>query len=102
MPKNYYDPYVVEDYNKWLRKQPTPDYNIKFKTNPLISIVTPVFNVDKKSFNSVLCLDGEGTIFCDNKTYTLTKGDSYFIPAGIGAYVVNGNVQIVVSKINNV
>lgn len=59
------------------------------------------FNVDKKSFNSVLCLDGEGTLFCDNKIYELKKGDSYFIPAGIGAYVVNGNVQVIVSKINN-
>lgn len=59
------------------------------------------FNVDQKSFNSLLCLDGEGTIFCDNKTYPLTKGDSYFIPAGIGGYVVNGNVSVIVSKINN-
>lgn len=59
------------------------------------------FNVDQKSFNSLLCLDGEGTLFCDNKTYTLNKGDSYFIPAGTGGYVVNGNVQVVVSKINN-
>lgn len=58
------------------------------------------FNVDKKSFNSLLCLDGEGTMLCDGKTYTLTKGDSYFIPAGIGAYVVNGNIKVVVSKIN--
>ena len=58
------------------------------------------FNVDYKTFNSVLCLDGEGTIFCNNQTYTLTKGDSYFIPAGIGAYVVNGNVKIIVSKMN--
>jgi len=58
------------------------------------------FNVDQNSFNSLLCLDGEGTIFCDNKTYPLTKGDSYFIPAGIGGYVVNGNVSVIVSKIN--
>lgn len=58
------------------------------------------FNVDQKSFNSLLCLDGEGTIFCDNKTYPLSKGDSYFIPAGIGGYVVNGNVDVIVSKIN--
>ena len=58
------------------------------------------FNVDKKSFNSVLCLDGDGVIYCDNKTYPLTKGDSYFVPAGIGGYVVNGNVKVIVSKIN--
>ena len=58
------------------------------------------FNVDQKSFNSVLCLDGEGIIYCDNQTYKLSKGDSYFIPAGIGGYVVNGNVSVIVSKMN--
>ncbi len=58
------------------------------------------FNVDQKSFNSLLCLEGEGTIFCDNQVYPLAKGDSYFIPAGMGGYVVNGNVQVIVSKIN--
>ena len=55
MPKDYYDPYDVIDYNKWLKKQPTPDYNIKFKTNPLISIVTPVFNVEEKYLKE--CID---------------------------------------------
>ena len=58
------------------------------------------FNVDLKSFNSVLCLDGEGEIFCDNKTYPIKKGDSYFIPAGIGGYIVRGKLEIIVSKIN--
>jgi mannose-6-phosphate isomerase len=57
------------------------------------------FNVDFKSFNSVLCLDGEGEIFCDNKTYPIKKGDSYFIPAGLGKYTVSGKVEIIVSRI---
>lgn len=58
------------------------------------------FSADQYSFNSVLCLDGEGTIFCDNKTYPLSKGDSYFIPAGMGGYVINGNLEVIISKIN--
>ncbi len=58
------------------------------------------FSADQYSFNSVLCLDGEGTIFCDNKTYPLSKGDSYFIPAGMGGYVINGNLEVIISKVN--
>ena len=58
------------------------------------------FSADQYSFHSVLCLDGEGTIFCDNKTYPLSKGDSYFIPAGMGGYVINGNLEVIISKIN--
>lgn len=58
LPKNYYDPYDMVDYNKWLKEQPMPNYKINFKNNPLISIVTPVYNVDevylKECINSVL------------------------------------------------
>ena len=58
------------------------------------------FSADRHSFNSVLCLEGDGTIFCDGKTYPLSKGDSYFIPATIGGYVINGNLEVIISKIN--
>ena len=58
MPKDYYEPYDVNDYNKWLKEQPMPNYKVKFKKNPLISIVTPVYNVDevylKECIDSVL------------------------------------------------
>ena len=55
---------------------------------------------NKNSFNSVLCLDGNGAINFNNESFELTKGDSYFIPANIGEYTVEGNVEIIVSKIN--
>ena len=58
------------------------------------------FSADPKSFNSVLCLEGEGTILCDRKTYPISKGDSYFIPASMGGYVINGNLDVIISKIN--
>lgn len=70
------------------------------------------FNVDKfnidgtfkflanaESFNSILCLDGNGAIECFGEKYSLTKGDSYFIPANMGEYSVSGNVEIIVSKL---
>lgn len=64
--------------------------------------ITNVLNLvaDQSSFNSVLCLDGCGIINYNNEEFELNKGDSYFIPAGLGEYSVCGNVQIIISKIN--
>lgn len=49
-----------------------------------------------ESFLHVLCLDGAGTI----GGYPMKKGDSYFLPAGIGAVAVEGDAEIITSKIN--
>ena len=57
------------------------------------------FSTDKHSFNSVLCLDGNGTLEFNGECFSLTKGDSYFIPANLGNYTIKGNLEIVVSKI---
>ena len=56
-------------------------------------------NTDKKSFNSVLCLDGCGTLEFNGECFSVTKGDSYFIPANLGNYTIKGNLEIVVSKL---
>lgn len=45
--KDYYDPFNNKEYNIWLNSLPKPDYD-SFEYNPLISIVTPVYNVDVK------------------------------------------------------
>lgn len=54
---------------------------------------------DEKSFNSILCLDGEGFIEYKDEKFPIKKGDSYFIPANMGEYSVNGKTEIIVSKI---
>ena len=48
--KNYdfYNSFNKEDYNKWLKEQPIETYEDDFSYRPLISIVTPVYNVSKK------------------------------------------------------
>ncbi len=56
-------------------------------------------NTDEKSFNSVLCLDGCGTLEFNGEIFSVTKGYSYFIPANLGNYTIKGNLEIVVSKI---
>lgn len=58
------------------------------------------FSSNVESFNSLLCLDGEGEIVYNNEKFAICKGDSYFIPAGLGNYVVAGNLEIIVSKVN--
>ena len=52
-----------------------------------------------KSFNSVLCLNGEGYIEYNDEKFSIVKGDSYFIPAGIGTYGISGNTEVIISQI---
>ncbi len=52
-----------------------------------------------QSFVSLLCTEGEGSITADGVSYTLSKGDSYFIPAGMGEFVINGKLTVIVSEV---
>ena len=50
------------------------------------------------SFVHVLCLDGSGTI----GDQPITKGDSYFIPAGCGGVKIAGDTEIITSSPKNI
>lgn len=50
---------------------------------------------DDTSFNSVLILEGEGTV----GDVDFKKGDSIFITAGTGAYTVNGRCKAILTKV---
>lgn len=64
------------------------------------SVCAPLqFSTNVESFNSILCLDGNGEIEFNGEKFALNKGDSYFIPANLGVYSVSGNVEIIVSRI---
>ena len=54
---------------------------------------------DTGSFHSLLCLEGEGEILCGEDRYAIAKGDSYFIPAGLGKYEIKGNLTVIVSRV---
>ena len=63
-------------------------------------IDTPcTFSANAESFNSILCLEGAGEIEYQGECFPVYKGDSYFVPAGIGEYSVSGNLEIIISKI---
>lgn len=55
---NYYNPFIIEDYNNWLKENAEQSEIKKFKYNPLISILIPIYNVDSKyleeCINSIL------------------------------------------------
>lgn len=58
-----------------------------------------LFDADERSFNSVLCIDGEGRIEWRGGSSEITAGESIFIPAGLGEYRITGNVRVLVSRI---
>ncbi len=56
-------------------------------------------NVLETSFASILILDGEGTITSGQETVHYRKGDSFFLPAGSGAYTVEGSCDALITTI---
>ena len=67
----------------------TAKYKLNFTNLPLF--------VDESSFLSVTCVAGEGTIDGEK----ISKGDSFFIPAGAGDILITGgeNLEILTVKI---
>ena len=57
------------------------------------------FSTNVESFTSLLCLSGNGSIVHNGEFYAFEKGDSYFLPANIGDFQVEGDIEIIVSKI---
>jgi mannose-6-phosphate isomerase class I len=53
----------------------------------------------RDSFVSLLCIDGEGTIVADGKKYPICKGDSFFVPAGMGDFVLDGDLTVIISEV---
>ena len=70
-----------------------------FKVKRLCVSGSEALCADEKSFVSVLCLGGEGELVFDGEKYPITKGDSYFCPAGMGAFEIAGNVEVICSTL---
>ena len=50
---------------------------------------------DEKSFQCVTCIKGNGFI----EDMEIKQGDSFFVPADYGNYIVKGNLDIILTKI---
>lgn len=52
-------------------------------------------NVDEKSFVSLLFLTGDAKVIADGSELCVKKGDSVFIPAGMGEVTVSGETEVI-------
>lgn len=60
---------------------------------PCSGTVTP------DSFTALLAVDGGGSLRCDGEALTLRKGDCVFLPAGSGAYTVQGDARLLCTTV---
>lgn len=68
----------------------------KYFTSEILELQnTAKINVTSDSFVNLLCLEGEGQI--DDVKFK--KGESIFIPAGLGELELNGNAKLILSKV---
>lgn len=53
------------------------------------------------SFASVICTSGYGKIISNGSEYEIKKGESYFLPAGLGKYIVSTEheLSLIISKL---
>lgn len=70
-----------------------------FKVSKLELSSLTELSVSEQSFTSILCIDGEGSIQANGERYPIRKGDSYFLPAGMGSYSVDGELTLILSEI---
>lgn len=71
-----------------------------FEVSRLTLTDTPkTLNVTARSFHHLLCVEGEGEIVFGGECYPITRGDSYFLPAGMGEYSLLGNATVLLSTI---
>ena len=56
-------------------------------------------SVGADSFISLLCVAGEGILQHENLEYPIRAGESYFLPAGMGAYRMEGSMTLLCSEL---
>lgn len=56
-------------------------------------------NVGNDSFVSLLIVDGDGKLSCGSETVSLAKGDSLFLTAGSGDFIVTGTAKVLLTKV---
>lgn len=88
-----------------VKKVPSPEPHIgicKYFTVDKVNLTGKVTNklsgsVGDDSFLHVLVLEGQGQIKCGSDEFSYKKGDSYFIPAGSGAYEISGEIEAILT-----
>lgn len=66
----------------------------RIDVHPVVQLVC-----DGGSFQHLLCVEGAGVICCGGNQYPLRRGDSYFMPAALGEYRIQGSCRVLLSRI---
>ncbi len=78
----------------------TPLASCKYFTTTRVDVSDKAnLHVCDKSFVSLLFLDGQGQVRCGDTAVSFTKGDSFFLPAGLGDFSVEGTCQFILSRV---
>ena len=54
---------------------------------------------DGRSFQHLLCVEGEGEIVLAGKAFPFRSGESYFLPAALGGYKIKGKCRALLTRI---
>lgn len=54
---------------------------------------------DGQSFQHILCVEGAGTIWARGVEYPFLRGESFFLPAALGEYRIEGVCRVLLSRI---
>ncbi len=60
---------------------------------------TARLSCDGRSFHHLLCVEGAGRIRAGTQTWPLGRGDSFFMPAALGAYEIEGSCRVLLSHV---
>ena len=69
-----------------------------FKTDKLTVSAPTALTVDERSFAFLLCLDGNGTITANGDNFNVARADGYYLPAGLGEVVLDGDMTVLVAR----
>ena len=56
-------------------------------------------SVTEEGFVHLLCISGGGKLIYEDEEYEICRGDSYFLPAGLGDLLLEGNMTVMLSQI---
>ncbi|WP_022766139.1 type I phosphomannose isomerase catalytic subunit [Butyrivibrio sp. XPD2006] len=56
-------------------------------------------SADERSFVSIIVIGGQGSITCCSDSFECKKGESYFITAGSGEFQIDGDAEVLITRI---
>lgn len=74
-----------------------------YANDPIIPISTKdlIKNIRNiiKTFKAINVISGKGTLKYNSMKYSINQGDSFIIPANLGKYTIDGDLEILISYI---